>query len=50
MKRQCREWENIFANKGPQGINLQSIQTTHTTQQQQQINKQPNQKMGRRPK
>ena len=36
MKRQFKEWEKIFANDANRyGLNLQNIQTVHTTQQQQ---------------
>ena len=45
MKRPPSEWEKLFVNKG---INIQNIQTAHTTQYQR--NKHPNPKMGRRPK
>ena len=38
--------ENICKWYDRQGLNLQNIQTAHTTQQQK--NKQPNQKMGRK--
>ena len=44
MKRQSSEWEKT-ANW--QKINLQNIQATHAFQYQK--NKQPNQKLGRRP-
>ena len=47
-KRQCTEWEKIFANDATDKINFQNMQIAHTTQYQK--NKQPNQKMGRRPK
>ena len=40
--------ENTCKQCNPQGVNIQNIQTAHTTQYQK--NKQPNQKMGRRPK
>ena len=40
--------ENICKRCDKQGLNFQNTQTAHTTQQQQ--NKQPNRKMGRRPK
>ena len=40
--------ENICKWCDQQGLNFQNIQTAHTTQQQK--NKQPNQKMDRRPK
>ena len=39
---------NICKRCDQQGLNFQNIQTVHTTQQQK--NKQPNRKMGRRPK
>ena len=39
--------ENICKWCDLQGVNIQNIQTGHTTQYQK--NKQPNQKMGRRP-
>ena len=42
-------WENICKQYKWQGFNFQNIQIAHTTQQQQQ-QKQPNQKTGRRPK
>ena len=42
-KRQPTEWENKFANDAvDKDLNLQNIQTAHTTQQQK--NKQPNEK------
>ena len=40
--------QNRIKRCNQQGLNLQNIQTTHTTQQQK--NKQPNWKIGRRPK
>ena len=40
--------ENICKQSNWQGINLQNIQTAHAAQYQK--NKQPNQKMGGRPK
>ena len=46
MKRQPSEWEKIFANKATD--NLQNVQAAHAAQYQK--NKQPNPKMGRRPK
>ena len=46
-KTTYRMGENTCKRCNPQGLNIQNIQTTHTTQQQQ--NKQPNQKMDRRP-
>ena len=48
MKRQPTEWEKIFANDATDGISLQNLQTANAAQYQK--NKQPNQKMGRRPK
>ena len=48
MKKQPSEWEEIFANKATDKVNLQNIQAAHATQYQK--NKQPNPKMGRRPK
>ena len=39
--------ENICKLCDQQGVNIQNIQTAHTTQYQKK--KQPNQKMGRRP-
>ena len=39
--------ENSFKQCNQQGLNLQNIKTTHTTQQQE--NKQPNLKMSKRP-
>ena len=48
-KRQPSEWEKIFANEATdKRINLQNIQAAHAAQYQK--NKQPNPKMGRRPK
>ena len=47
-KRQLSEWEKIFANEATDRINLQNIQAGHAAQYQK--NKQPNPKMGRRPK
>ena len=46
-KTTYRLGENICKQCNRQGINFQNIQTAHSTQQK---NKQPNQKMGRRPK
>ena len=40
--------ENICKQCDQQGLNFQNIQTAHTAQYQK--NKQPNQKLGRRPK
>ena len=48
MKRQHTEWEKTFAKGATDRAYLQDIQTTHTAQQQK--SKQPNWKMGRRPK
>ena len=49
MKRQPSEWEKIIANETiDKGFNFQNIQAAHTTQYQK--NKQPNQKVGKRPK
>ena len=45
MKRQPSEWEKIIANET---INFQNIQAAHTTQYRK--NKQPNQKVEKRPK
>ena len=49
-KRQPSEWEKIFAKETTDKglINLQNIQATHAAQNQK--HKQPNPKMGRRPK
>ena len=48
-KRQHSEWEKIFANEATdKGFNLQNLQAAHAAQYQK--NKQPNPKMGRRPK
>ena len=47
-ERQPSEWEKIFANEATDRINLQNLQTAHAAQYQK--NKQPNPKMGRRPK
>ena len=41
-------WENNTKGNNRQRINLQNIQAVHTTQYQK--NKQPNQKVGKRPK
>ena len=41
--------ENICKRSNGQGIDLQNIQTAHEAQYQKQTNKQPNQKMDRRP-
>ena len=50
VKRQPSEWEKIIANETTdKGLkNFQNIQAVHTTQYQK--NKQPNQKVGKRPK
>ena len=48
MKRQPTDWKKIFANDMQQGLNFQNIKTTYVIQQQK--TKQPNQKMGSRPK
>ena len=49
MKRQLSEWEKIFANEATdKRINHQNIQAAHAAQIKK--NKQPNPKMGRRPK
>ena len=40
--------ENIYKHCNQQGLNFQNIQNSNRAQQQK--NKQPNQKMGRRPK
>ena len=48
-KTTYRMGENICKQCDQQGLNFQNIQAAHTTQQQQK-NKQPNQKMGRRTK
>jgi len=48
MKRQPTDWKKIFANNMQQGLNFQNIKTTYVIQQQK--TKQPNQKMGSRPK
>ena len=48
VKRQPSEWEKITANETTDRINLQNIQVAYVTQYQR--NKQPNQKMGKRPK
>ena len=46
---QPKEWEKIFTNDASgKGISLQNLQTVHAAKYHQ--NKQPNQKMGRRPK
>ena len=49
MKRQHTEWEkNVCKKCDQQGISLQNLQKAHVAQYQ--MNKQPNQKMGRRTK
>ena len=48
VKRQPSEWEKIIANETTERINFQNVQAAHTTQRQK--NKQPNQKVGKRPK
>ena len=49
MKRQLSEWEKIFANEATdKGLISKNIQAAHAAQYQK--NKQPNPKMGRRPK
>ena len=48
VKRQPSEWKKIIANERTVKINLQNIQAAHAAQYQK--NKQPNQKVGRRPK
>ena len=49
MKRQPAEWEKIIANEtNDKEWNLQNIQVAHAAQYQK--NKQPNQKVGGRPK
>ena len=47
VKRQPSEWEEIIANETTD-TNFQNIQAAHTTQCQK--NRQPNQKVGKRPK
>ena len=47
-KTTLRMWENNTKGNNRQRINLQNIQAVHTTQYQK--NKQPNQKVGKRPK
>ena len=47
VKRQPSEWERLIANETT-NKGFQSIQAVHTTQYQK--NKQPNQKVGKRPK
>ena len=48
VKRQPSDWEKIIANETTDRINFQNIQAAYTTQCQK--NKQPNQKVGTRPK
>ena len=48
MKKQPSEWEKIFSNEATDRINLQNLQATQAAQCQRK--KQPNPKMGRRPK
>ena len=48
MKRQHTEWEKIFVNEAINRVPISKICKQLTTQQQK--TKQPNQKMGRRPK
>ena len=49
MKIQPSEWEKIIANETTdKGLISKNIQAAHTTQNQK--NKQPNQKVGKRPK
>ena len=48
VKRQPSEWEKITANETTGKGLISKYTTAHTTQYQQ--NKQPNQKMGKRPK
>ena len=49
MKRKPSEWEKIIANETTnKGLIFQNIQAAHTTQYQK--NKQPNKKVGKRPK
>ena len=49
VKRQCSEWEKIVVNETTdKGFYFQNIQAARTTQYQK--NKQPNQKVGKRPK
>ena len=49
VKRQPSEWEEIIASETTdKGFNFQNIQAAYTTQCQK--NKQPNQKVGKRPK
>ena len=48
VKTQPSDREKIIANETDQRINFQNMQAAHTTQCQK--NKQPNQKVGKRPK
>ena len=48
VKRQPAEWERNSKGNNWQRINFQNIQAAHTTQYQK--NKQPNQKVRKRPK
>ena len=49
VKTQASEWEKIIANETTdKGLISKTIQAVHTTQNQK--NKQPNQKVGKRPK
>ena len=49
VEKQPSEWEKIIANETTdKGLISKIIQTTHSTQYQK--NKQPNQKVGKRPK
>jgi len=49
VKRQLSKWEKIIANETTdKGLISKTIQAAHTTQNQK--NKQPNQKVGKRPK
>ena len=49
VKRQSSEWEKIITNEATdKKINLQNIQAAYAAQYQK--NKQPNQKVGKRPK
>ena len=48
VKRQPSEWEKIIANEKTDKGLISKIQAAHTTQYQK--NKQPNQKVGKRPK
>ena len=49
MKRQCTEWEKIFANDVTnKGLISKNLETTHSAQYEKKQT--PNQKMDRRPK